>query len=257
MFNFFKKREEPQVEIKETPKVDYENCSEISQYFEHETGITFDAQSSILKNKLILVCKKRDIYSFKELLYDVKQNHNLKQELINTLTTNETYFYREFKQVSTLVSLVQKNPKKSIKILCAPSATGEEPYSIVIALLEAGVRKDIEIVGIDINSSALAHAKEAIYTQRHIEHLPEMLLHKYFERKENHFHLKSSVTSKVTFEQKNIFNDDFKNLGTFDYIFSRNMLIYFPQERRLQAKKILENMRNNETEIFFGHADLI
>nr|WP_275857224.1 CheR family methyltransferase [Sulfurimonas sp. MAG313] len=181
----------------------------------------------------------------------------IRQDLINALTTNETYFYREFSQIKELLSVITSSKKSSVKILCAPCATGEEPYSIVIAILEKFPSMNVHIVGIDINTEALKKAKKASYTFRHVNKLPTQLLEKYFTSQKETYELKDDIKDKVTLKQANIFDDSFKDLGKFDYVFSRNMLIYFEQETKLKAKKILESMRiDNTTDVFLGHADL-
>ena len=257
MFNFFKKVQ-PIENLKPKPiHQNYTNIKPIAEYFYNETGITFDKQICILENKVTSFCKQRKIHSFEKLFEGIKSNQKLKQELIDYLTTNETYFYRELTQIKELVILVKKQ-NKSIKILCAPSATGEEPYSIVIALLEAAVSpNNINIIGIDINQEALIKANTAIYAQKNIRNLSSSILNNYFVKKDDKYTLKESVKSLVTFKLANIFDSSFKDLGKFDFIFSRNMLIYFDKQTKQKAKIILESMRKNkEYDVFFGHADL-
>lgn len=258
MFGFFKKKEV----ISNTPVIekqeeDYNDISVIAKYFYTETGITFETQVSILKSKLTSFCKQRYIYSFDELLRRVKSQREIKQELIDYLTTNETFFYREFRQIEELVKLV-KDSHSPVKILCAPSATGEEPYSIAIAILEAGISSShFKIIGIDINASAITKAKEAIYTQRHVKNLTPKILERYFRLNNGEYHLQQEIKHFVSFEVANIFDDNFSKLGKFDFVLSRNMLIYFDKETKLKAKSILEGLRKNDThDIFFGHADL-
>jgi chemotaxis protein methyltransferase CheR len=258
MFSLFKKKKEKvtqdnQMEIDE----DFTDISLVALFFQNETGITFDKQMGILKNKVTLFCKQRNIYSFYKLIDILHSDIKVKQELIDYLTTNETYFYREFKQIEILVELV-KQENRNIQILCAPSATGEEPYSIAIALLEAGiVGNTFHITGIDINQKALSRAKSAIYGQRNVRNLSEDILKRYFVKERDKYSLKQSIKSLVTFQQVNIFDEKFLQLGKFDFVFSRNMLIYFDKETKQKAKKILESMRkDDEYDVFFGHADL-
>ena len=257
MFNFFKKKEEVLLKTEPTQIEDFNDATEIAKYFHKETGVTFENQMSILKSKLTSFCKQRDVYSFSSLLKEIKTQERLKQELIDYLTTNETFFYREFKQIEELVRLV-KQKSSSVQILCAPSATGEEPYSIAVALLEAGVSyKDFHILGIDINSEAIAKANEAIYKERNLRNLSQSVISKYFVKKEEKYYLNQEVKALVTLKVTNLFDNDFSKLGKFDFIFSRNMLIYFDQETKLKARNILESMRKDEEyAVFFGHADL-
>jgi len=257
MFDFLKKKNKPIVEEKIVIEpTDYSDVSAIAEYFKNETGVTFDNQISILTNKVMTFCRQRDISSFSKLLKMVDKDAKIKQELIDYLTTNETFFYREFRQIAELVELV-KNHGQAVEILCAPSATGEEPYSIAIALLEAGVMPNkIKIVGIDINSDALQKAREAIYKERNVRNLTDEIKDKYFDRNSDLYTLKSSVKSHVTFRLENLFDQSFVNIGKFDFIFSRNMFIYFDAQTKVKAKNILESMRKNlDQEIFFGHAD--
>jgi len=259
VFSFLKKKKQDEPE-EETQNLvyDYEDASNIMHYFEEETGITFEQQKNILKNKLIIFCKTNKIYSFRELLNSLKKDDNIKQKLINLLTTNETYFYREFSQIQAMVEQVKKRVSSaSINILCAPCATGEEPYSIAIALFEANVKIEFSITGIDINSQALLKAREASYTQRHIGNLDKRLVQRYFDYKDEKYLLNEKVKYHVTFQKKNIFEPEFTALGKFDYIFSRNMLIYFDKKTKLKAKSILESMQKEPSVgVFFGHADL-
>lgn len=170
MFGLFNKNKTVEDVKKVFITEDYKDILPVAQYFKNETGVTFDRQTSILQSKVTTFCKQRDIYSFIELLNTIEHNKNIKQELIDYLTTNETYFYREFKQISELVDLVKKADNK-VNILCAPSSTGEEPYSIAIALLEAGVASYNFVTGIDINSDALNKANIAIYRERNVRNL--------------------------------------------------------------------------------------
>jgi chemotaxis protein methyltransferase CheR len=256
-FDFFKKKEPQTSQMQELCAEEYDDIASVAEYFKNETGVTFDKQTIILKNKLTTFCKQRDICSFAKLLEKVSFDKTLKQELIDALTTNETFFYREFRQIEEIVTLV-KNSGERAEILCAPCATGEEPYSIAIALLEAGVAPSkFHITGIDINQDAINRAKEARYRERNIRNLSAAVLQRYFRQEDGVYLLHESVKSQVTLKVLNLFDSSFKSIGKFDFILSRNMLIYFDKETKLRAKEILESLRKNTNqEIFFGHADL-
>ncbi len=239
------------------PEEDFSNIEIIAEYFKDLTGVTFDKQISILNSKAKSFCLSHGIYSYSELLEKISHDKELKQDLINRLTTNETFFYREFNQVEELVSLI-KQKTYPVRILCAPCATGEESYSIALALLEAGVPKTkFTIVGIDINSDAINKAKEGIYRERNVRNLSDEMRQRYFTQNGEMFHLSSEIKSLVEFKIFNIFEESFKKLEKFDYIFSRNMLIYFDMPTKQKAINILESMQKDPAEkIFFGHADL-
>lgn len=261
MFSFFKKKK-PLIQESIAKEVeDYTDIRIIATYFKNETGVTFEHQMSILENKVLTFCKLRAISSFKKLRTSIEHDTKLKQELVDLLTTNETFFYRELRQIMEFVTLAQHH-SGDIKILCAPCATGEEPYSLAIALLEAGVSaKSFSIVGIDINADALQKAQEAKYRERNVRNLNAEIISKYFKKNdkkhENLYILSDEIKSLVTFKLINLFDPSFASLGKFDFIFSRNMLIYFDKETKLKAKNILDNMRQDtKYPVFFGHADL-
>jgi len=258
MFGLFKKKHESHKEHKmEVVQEEYTDVAPLMEYLKRETGLTFDKQEGILKNKLTTFCRQRKIPTFAELLNKVNQAPDIKQELIDYLTTNETFFYREFKQIEELVELV-KSKGCYVDILCAPSATGEEPFSIAIALLEAGVSPErFKIVGIDINSEAVEKSAEAVYKERNVRNLSAEVRDRYFTHVDERYVLRENVKSRVSFKLQNLFDSSFQHLGKFDFVFSRNMLIYFDKETKLKAKEILEKRRKDENQpVFFGHADL-
>ncbi|MBU0631543.1 protein-glutamate O-methyltransferase CheR [bacterium] len=260
MFSFFKKNKKD-VQTTNKPAVveieDYSDVAPIGKYIKEQTGINFDRQQGILKSKMTSFCKIRDIRSFQTCLRRVLAESELKQDLINYITTNETYFYRELRQIHDFVDHVKQEHKK-VDILCAPCASGEEPYSLAIALLEANVSyHEFTITAIDISTEALELAKRAIYKERNVKNLSDDLKSKYFDFKENNYVLKEQIKNLVTFAQINVFEKEFQELGKFDYVFSRNMLIYFDKETKLKAKEILESMlKDKEKAVYFGHADL-
>jgi len=263
MFNFFaraRQNEKSHETIKQQAiQEDFNDIDiePIAQYFKLETGISFEKQQSILKSKLISFCKINNIPGFKKCLAQVKTDLKIKQELINYLTTNESFFYRELHQIQDLVHKVRLSDQP-VSILCAPSSTGEEIYSIVIALIEAEIEKNrFNIIGIDINSNALKQAELGVYNQRNISNIPSHLLAKHFNKKESKYYLNDEIKQCVQLKTENIFNSSFKLLGKFDYIFCRNMLIYFDSEAKIKAKKILESLlKDKKNPIYFGHADL-
>ncbi len=257
MFDWFSKKVEEETPIQKAVTPRYQDPDKIIAFFKNETGVTFEKQRSIITQKLATFCRTRNINAF-DACYEMIQNDTLlKQELINYLTTNESYFYREFAQIETLVDLA-KHKSETITILCAPCATGEEPYSLAIALLEGGRAIDtFKITGIDINSEALKKAEAGIYNERSVRNLSDTLLQRYFHYENDLYRIDDRVKTAVNFAQMNLFDYDFTKIGKFDFVFSRNMLIYFDKATKARAKTILESVRKDrDVPVFFGHADL-
>jgi chemotaxis protein methyltransferase CheR len=256
MFRIFKKKKEIAVVAKEEQIENFIDVTALLIYFKNETGIDFGKKEEIISTKLSNFCRNRGFYDFKSFLNNLKADNYLKQELIDYLTVNETYFYREFHQIEELVEKVKKN-KDKVRVLCVPSSTGEEPYSIAIALMEANVTRDkFEIVGIDINSEVIDRAKSAVYKSRSLHKIPSNVREVYFNQKGERYYLVEGIKKLVSFRVINLFSDAFLSLGKFDYIFCRNMMIYFDEPTKQKAKSRLELLiKNSNEKIFYGHAD--
>ena len=236
MFGLFRSKAEPEkIKVESPPKCDYQNAEIFVEYFKEETGISFDNQYSILKSKLTSFCRIHAISSFDECRQQVDANGELKQALINYLTTNESFFYREFAQIENLVGDV-KESAAVCDILCLPSSTGEEPYSIAIALLESNISPSrFNLLGVDISSEAIQRARQGIYNKRNVSKMPSALIQKYFIQDDKSYHLNDKIKSLVRFEVSNLFSSSIQNIGRFDFILSRNMLIYFDAETKARA----------------------
>ncbi|MCF6173854.1 MAG: protein-glutamate O-methyltransferase CheR [Campylobacteraceae bacterium] len=258
MFSFFKKKSQVQVEKEVIQEENFRNIEKLIIYFKNETGIDFFNKKDIIKNKLIIFCRKKEIFSFEVLFSKIFEDRNLKQELIDYLTVNETYFFRETQQIEGMIQKAKKLGYK-VEILCAPSSSGEEPYTIAIMMLEAGFKySDFHIIGIDISQKIISKACEAKYNERSLHRVSENLKEKYFTKNNKFYVLKNIIKHRVSFRCVNIFDESLISLRKFDFIFSRNMMIYFDKETKIKAKNILQKLlkRPNES-IYFGHADMV
>lgn len=113
------------------------------------------------------------------------------------------------------------------------------------------------ITGVDISSAAIEKSQKAVYNEKSVRNLSGSIRSAYFKKEENIYRLNEDIKKVVSFKCINIFGKEFAQLGKFNYIFSRNMLIYFDDDTRLKAKAIFINHLEDETqEIYFGHADL-
>lgn len=259
MFRWFKSAQtEVTQKGRETVREDFTQSQRVVKMFTALTGIHFDQKEPAITTKLIHFCRNRTISSFEELHSRLNNEAALLEALINHLTVNETYFFRERDQIDYCAQKAALD-NAEIHLLCAPGSTGEEPYSIAIALLEAKVPAHrIKIVACDINTEAIYQAKRATYSHRSLHKMDDLLKARYFTQKDNLMHLCDEVKRLVTFQTCNIFDEQLFTLGVFDTIFSRNMLIYFDRET---ANKAIERMgklaRSNQSRFFFGHADIL
>lgn len=246
-------------EPNESPVVEnFTNPDPIYNYFTTMTGIHFDQKESIVTPKLIRFAKEYECYSFDALYEKLQCERSCKEALINLLTVNETYFYREMGQIEFVAKSIQNDPSYR-RILCAPGSSGEEPYSIAIYLSAHGCDlTNIEIVSIDINTEVIEKAKLGFYPQRSLYRLSDEIKERYFVAEENGYRIIDSIRKKVSFYPCNLFDETFVRLGKFDILFSRNMLIYFDSERILRAVEQLKKVASSDKSLFFfGHADIV
>lgn len=187
------------------------------------------------------------------------------ERLINAFTVNETYFYREEHQFrcltgSLLERIVARKPAGApIRIWAIPCATGEEPYSIAIWLLENWPKVDewdIEIIGSDIDTRVLKAAEAGLYSTRALMRLPEPLVAKYFRRTAGGFLIDEALRGSVRFTRANIV--DAAEMGRyrgFDVVFCRNLLIYFDEVSRRQAAENVYDSLEPGGYVCLGHTE--
>ncbi len=245
----------PEVPQKQQAHFDDRVALDILAAIKEEFGLDYSKQEHITMRKIERFAIKNEIYDFKQLQQMLASSPILKEKLLNMLTVGETYFYRELGHMKILVELLQQQPIRHI--LCAPSSSGEEVYSVLLYLQEhINIDESITITGIDLNSDAINAAREGCYSQRSISLLPPEVLQRYFMKTDSKYCLSSSIKSRAIFKHYNIFDAALRELGTFDVIFSRNMLIYFNEK---QKKEALSNLRELLVEggiLFIGHADI-
>ncbi|MDP3265956.1 MAG: CheR family methyltransferase [Sulfuricurvum sp.] len=258
MFSWFKSQKTLPLVQESSYLEDFTDATDIYHYFTNLTGINFDQKESITTPKIIRFARGHGCISFYDLMEKLRVNSSIRESLINLLTVNETYFFREKGQLDFLLHHY-KNTSKSLRILCAPGSTGEEAYSIAIILAEGGFSlSSIGIVSIDINTEAISRASAGVYTARALHRLPETLKERYFVMEGNQYRVCDSIKKVVDFRSCNIFEAEFLELGSFDVLFSRNMLIYFDQSTVEKAVHQLTKLAaTNQSIFFFGHADLL
>jgi chemotaxis protein methyltransferase CheR len=204
----------------------------------HEhTGIHFDTERlDMMLEKLEPRARARNCQSYLEYYYILKYDDKSEEEwrrVMDVFSVQETYFWREYDQIQALVNFVVpewfRNSGRPLRIWSAACASGEEPYSLAIALREAGWSDHpIEILASDGSEAALAKAKACLYRERSFRSLPSALRGKYFETRGESFWLRPEISSKVNFRWANLMEiDELLETAKPDVIFCRNVFIYF------------------------------
>lgn len=233
-------------------------------------GIYFDDGSKFLvERRLARRLEERQVRTFEEyyhfLRYDRKRDEEL-AVLVDNLTTNETYFFRESPQLRAFTEELLPElrttlaDRKVLRIWSAGCSTGEEPYTIAMLLLESGDwwrDWQVEILGSDINQRVLHTARKGVYKKTsHRVSTPEMMKKYFVEEGKGDYRIIDTVRELVSFSYVNLL-DPFKTslINNMDVIFCRNVIIYFDRDAK---KKVIESFHDKLRDngyLLLGHSE--
>ncbi len=198
-----------------------------------------------VKRRLHL-CGAKDSQNYWDL---VNASDRELQELIEAVVVAETWFFRDREVFATLRRLAQEEwprtrPEGVLRVLSLPCSTGEEPYSIAIALLDTGLPPSrFRIDGVDISERALAHARQGLYGRSSFRGAEISFRDRHFEPTPHGYRLAEAVRGQVRFQRGNLFSSALFAAGEqYDVIFCRNLLIYF--DRATQARAVARLARH-------------
>jgi len=231
-------------------------------------GLYFDDGSRyLIEKRLSRRVKNHHLNDFRDYYRFIRYDKNTEQELsaiMDILTVNETYFFREQNQLKAFSEEILEELKatnkggKTLRIWSAGCSTGEEPYTISMLINEKGNFNgwDVEICGSDINQRVLQTARKGVYKKNSFRTTEPYYIRKYFTEEDGSFQINDSVKEHVNFSYLNLL-DPFKTrfLGNMDVIFCRNVLIYFDNVSR---RRVIENFHNRLVEggyLLLGHAE--
>jgi chemotaxis protein methyltransferase CheR len=187
------------------------------------------------------------------------------QSLVNELTINETYFFREDHQLRILTdnllpAIVRRRPGQRIRIWSLPCSTGEEPYSIALHLIESWpdlAHHDVELLASDIDTDVLAAARRGIYRDRSVQNLPSHVLRRHFDSSTPGQHaISHELRGAVTFTRYNILDPLPAGLrASVDVVFCRNLLIYFDQAGQRRAVETIHDALVPGGFVLLGHSE--
>jgi chemotaxis protein methyltransferase CheR len=255
--------------VSQTPVITKDDFVKFREFFYRKTGIHFDdSKRYFVDKRLIERIEATDAGSFRNYFVSLRfqTSGDELQSLVNAMTVNETYFFREEYQLKCLVTDMldevtrRKRDSSPIRIWSMPSSSGEEPYSIALYLLEywKGIYEwDVELIASDIDTNILERARRGLYSPRSVHNLPAKLLEKYFNRqKTGDYQLIDDIRQSVEFSRVNLMNaSDVKAYKGFDIIFCRNLLIYFDDLSRRQAADTFFDALNPGGMICLGHSE--
>jgi len=248
-----------------------ENFTYLAQFLKDESGLIITEEKAYLvESRLVPVARKRGLADLDELVIAVrhKKDADLNNHVVEAMTTNESFFFRDIKPFESLKNTVlpqivraRKAAKaKKIRIWSAACSSGQEPYTIAMMLKETPALLqglDVEIIGTDISNEILAKAREGIYTQFEAQRgLPIQFLMKYFTQVGEHWQINEDIRGSVQLHNANLLQD-LSRFGKFDAIFCRNVLIYFEAPTKAVVLNRLRSMMPDDGYLFLGAAETV
>lgn len=235
----------------------------IESLLEKEIGVSADAIGPEVIAKAVRLrvaeCGLADIKAYLNL---VKTSEEEQGNLIEAVVVPETWFFRNKNSFAFLSNYVTgewlpKHRGDRLRVLSVPCSTGEEPYSIAMALMDAGIGGDrFHIDGVDISEAALGRAKSGVYTKGSFRGDDLSFRKRYFEPKGDAYQLNADVRKGARFIKGNLLDDSFfMDQEPYDIIFCRNLLIYLSSEAKRRALEILDRLLARSGILFLGHAE--
>lgn len=199
------------------------------------TGIDLDAyKEKQMRRRIETLIGKNKITSYDEYVKLIKTNKTKFEEFINYLTINVSEFYRnpdqwELMDKEIIPDLISKFGN-NLKIWSAACSTGDEPYSLVMALSKHLPLNQIKIYATDIDKQVMAQAQVGLYNEKSLAGVPAEFKAKYFKKVGTSYQISDEIKSRVEFKQANLLTDNYPS--NYDFIVCRNVLIYFTDEAK-------------------------
>ena len=222
----------------------------------------------LVESRLLPVVRRADFGSLGELVGALRRGdaEALMTAVVEAMMTNESLFFRDktpFDHFRTTVMpalTAARAGSRRIRIWCAAASTGQEPYSLAMALKDMEqdlVGWRIELLATDISNEVLEKARHGLYSQFEVQRgLPIALLIKHFSQFGEAWQIAPEIRRMVKYQQLNLLSD-FSHLGTFDLVFCRNVLIYFDQPTKTDLLDRLAKMVASDGFLVLGAAETV
>jgi chemotaxis protein methyltransferase CheR len=232
------------------------------------SGLDLSADKQyLIESRLLPLSRKSGLAGISELVQKMKAGpSSLIAQVVEAMTTNETFFFRDkvpfdhFRDSIMPEMIKARAARKSIRIWCAAGSTGQEPYSLAMCLKEMGAALlgwRVEIIATDLSQEVLEKSRAGVYSQFEVQRgLPIQLLLKYFKQTGELWQIGPEIRAMVQHRQLNLLHD-FSQLGAFDVIFCRNVLIYFDQDTKINIFGRLANSKEADGFLVLGAAETV
>jgi len=232
------------------------------------SGLDLSADKQyLIESRLLPLARKAGLADIAELVQKLKGGSSVFiGQVVEAMTTNETFFFRDkvpfdhFRESIMPEMIKARANRKSIRIWCAAGSTGQEPYSLAMCVREMSAALSgwrVEIVATDISQEVLEKSKAGIYSQFEVQRgLPIQMLVKHFKQNGELWQINPEIRAMVQHKQLNLLHD-FSQLGVFDIIFCRNVLIYFDQETKINIFGRLAKVMEPDGFLVLGAAETV
>ncbi len=237
----------------------------IAQMLKERSGFSLTAdQIYLLESRLGPIIRQNNLISLEDLINSLKlNNEELKEAVIEAVSINNTRFFRNIYAFDMIKAFLQeelqRNPqKKTIKILSAGCASGQEPVSIGILLKEMNLPPDVQvdIYALDMSHHIIDRAKKGTYTHYEVQKgLPIKLLLKYFIHNDEVWRVQPDIMKTIHYHVHNIMNVFYEN--NFDIILCRNMLSYMTDEAQKHALQNLHDVLSTSGMLIVGASEIL
>lgn len=250
--------------------MDAEEFRLLRDFVYQHCGLHFTEDSKyLLEKRLSKRLSHHNLKTFKDYYYFLRYNPHKEQELsevVDLLTTNETYFFREDFQLRTFVEEIlpelrkrkEQEGKRQLRIWSAGCSSGEEPYTLAMLLLDQPWLQSwrVEVIGTDISQRVLQMARQGLYSETSFRTTDQVYKRRFFTEVDGKARVNDEVRDLVTISHLNLFDHArVALLGRMDVIFCRNVIIYFDQDGK---KKVIDHFfqrLNPEGFLLLGHSE--
>jgi chemotaxis protein methyltransferase CheR len=233
------------------------------------SGLVLSADKQYLvESRLLPVARKAGMAGLSDLVAALRLPHSdaLMTAVVEAMMTNESFFFRDkvpfehFRSVIMPALIASRRASRSLRIWCAAASTGQEPYSLAMCLKAmerdiAGWR--IEILATDLSGEVLEKARQGLYSQFEVQRgLPIQLLIRHFTQVGELWQIAPELRAMVKYRQFNLLSD-FAQLGLFDVVFCRNVLIYFDQQAKIDVLNRMARAMASDGYLVLGAAETV
>ena len=239
----------------------------LQQFVRANSGIVLeDDKQYLVEARLAPLLQKFTLKSIDDLVGLVRQRPSdlLRQQIVEAMTTHETFFFRDLGQYEALKKKVlpalvaERQNTRTISVWSAASSAGQEIYSLLLMMIEMGLGDwRLDLLGTDMSNQILDKAREGKYMQLEVNRgLPAAYLVKYMVRERLEWQLKEEIRRRVRFQWFDL-RSSMAGLGPFDIVFCRNVLIYFDVETKRQIITAIRGRLKEGGHLLLGGAETV